>query len=329
MSPFEMDRGGWFGGLVDEELVPAEAGVALTALRVEDSQRRSTTRRPISVACDQRLRSLAHDVATEPDPRAANELQAEAGRSGHGTRQVAGETGWLQHDEERLRAPGQGGQTVEPIGKASRAVRGGDAAAGQVQDDQVHRASGKQRSTDGQPFIERLRGDDHQPFEADAPGDSLDRIKASSEIDPGHDRAGRLGLCGEPEDEGGPTARPITADRNACRTWQAARSQDRVEVRESSPDDPVTWVRCGFRPWRWIGQGRLARSQSEGAFGKPRSCRSPASLEARHGCHHICRECRHPFKIEHLFYRINPALVRGNTAVGVASQGRSNQISSD
>ena len=138
MSPFEMDRGGWFGGLFDEELVPAEAGVALTALRVEDPQRRPTPRRPVPVASDQRLRSLAHDVAAETDPRATSELQAEAGRPGHGIRQVAGEAGRLQHDEKRLRASSQGGQAVEPIGKASRAIRDGQTAIGQVQDDQVH-----------------------------------------------------------------------------------------------------------------------------------------------------------------------------------------------
>jgi hypothetical protein len=201
-----MDRRGWFGGLVDEELVPAEAGVALTALRVKDPQRRPTPRRSVPVASDQRLRSLAHDVAAETDPRATSELQAEAGRSGHGTRQVAGETGWLQHDEERLRASGQGSQAAESLGEASRAVRGGEAAAWQVQDQQVHGASGQQHTADGKPFIEGLWGDDHQPFEADASGDGLDRIEASSEIDPGHDRAGRLGLRGEPEDEGGSTA---------------------------------------------------------------------------------------------------------------------------
>jgi hypothetical protein len=246
VGPFEMDRGGWFWGLVDEELVPAEAGVALTALRVEDPQRRPTPRRSIPVASDQRLRSLANDVAAETDPRATSELQAEASRSGYGNRQVAGETGWLQHDEEDLRASGQGSQAVEPIGKASRSVRGGQAAIGQVQDDQVHRASSEQRAADGQPFIERLRGDDHQPLEADASGDSLDRIEAPSEIDPGHDRAGRLGLCGESEDEGGSPARPIATNCDACRTRQAARSQDGVEGRKSSPDDPVAWVRRGF-----------------------------------------------------------------------------------
>ena len=210
MSPFEMDRGGWCGNwfwrLVDEELVPAEAGVALTALRVEDPERRSTPRRSVPVASNQRLCPLAHDVAAETDPRATSKLQAESGRSGHGTRQGTGQAGRLQHHEERLRAPGQGGQTVEPIGKASRPLRSWQATIGQVQDEQVHRTPAEQCAADGQPFVEGLGGDDHQPFEADAPGDGLDRIEASSEIDPGHDRAGGLGLRGQPEDEGSSAA---------------------------------------------------------------------------------------------------------------------------
>ena len=80
LGPFEVDRGGWIGGLIGgEEIVPAEAGVTLTAFRVEDPERRPAPRRAVPVAGDQRLGSLADDVATEPDPRAAGELQAKPG----------------------------------------------------------------------------------------------------------------------------------------------------------------------------------------------------------------------------------------------------------
>ena len=269
MGPFGVDRGGWVGGLVDEEIVPMEAGVTLTALRVEDPERRPTPRRAVAVPGDQRLRSLADDVATEADPRATSELQAESGRSGHGTGQAAGEAGRLQHDEERLRASGEGGEAAEPVGEAGRAVRGGEAAAGQVQDEQIHRAPGEQRATDGQPFIEGLRGDDHQPLEPDAAGDGLDRIEASSEIDPGHDGAGRLGFRGQPEDEGGPAARAVAADRDARRARQAAGSQDRVEGREAGPDDPLVRVRFRFRPRRRFGRWRQGRHGRQGQGALP------------------------------------------------------------
>ena len=254
MGPFGVDRGGWVRGLVDEEIVPMEAGVTLTALRVEDPERRPEPRRAVAVSGDQRLRSLTHDVATETDPRATSELQAESGRSGHGTGQAAGEAGRLQHDEERLRASGEGGETTEPVGEAGRAVRGGEAAAGQVQDEQIYRAPGEQRATDGQTLIERLRSDDHQPFEADAPGGGLDRIEAPGKIEPGHDGARGLGLRGEPENEGGPTARAVTANGDAGRARQATGSQDRIEGREAGPDDPLVRVRFRFRPRRRFGR---------------------------------------------------------------------------
>jgi hypothetical protein len=63
-----MDRGGWTRELLDEEVVPAEAGVTLTAVRVEDPERRPTPRWAVAVPGDQRLRALADDVASETDP---------------------------------------------------------------------------------------------------------------------------------------------------------------------------------------------------------------------------------------------------------------------
>ena len=311
MGPFRVDRG--VGGLIGgEELLPAEAAVTLTALRVEDPERRPTPRWAVAIAGDQRLGPLAHDVATEPDPRPSRELQAEPGRSGHGAGQVAGQPGRLEDDEERLRAPGERGQPVEPIGQPGRAIRGREAAGGQVQHEQVHRPPGQERAADGQPFVERLGADDHQPLEPDAAGDRFDRVEAPGEIDPGHDRPARLGLGGEPVDERGPAARAITAKRDARRARQPAGSQDRVEGREAGPDDPLVELRSRCRPGRRF-QRHQARSgcQGEGAVGDPRSCRSPASLEARHGCRHVRGEGRHrTSKIEHPFYRINPSCPR-------------------
>lgn len=282
LGPFEGDRGGWVGG---EEVVSTEATVAFTALRVEDPEGRPPPRRAVAIAGDQRLGLLAHDVSSEPDPGATRELEAEPGRPGHGARQVAGETRRLEHHEQRLRAPGQGREAVEAIGQASRTVRGGETPAGQVQDEQVHRAPGQQRAADGQPFIEGLRSDDHQPLELDAAGDGLDRVEAPGEVDPGHDGPGCLGLRGEPMNERGPTARTVAADGDARRARQAAGSQDGVEVGEAGPDDPLVGVRPWFRSCRryerrqsrgW-SQGRGGR-QREGTVGDPRSCRSPASL---------------------------------------------------
>jgi len=230
------------GELVDEEVIPAEAGVTLAAVRVQDPERRPSSRRPVAVPGDQCLRALADDVAAETDPRPTCQLQAEAGRFGDGPGQAAGETGRLQYDEQGLRSSGQRGQTAEPVGDDRRPVRGGQAPARQVQDEQVNGAPGEQRATDGQALVDRVGGDDHQPFEADAPGDGLDRVEAARQIEPGHDGTGGLGFSGQPEDERGPPARTVAADRDGRRTRQPAGSQDRVQCREPGPDDPLVRV---------------------------------------------------------------------------------------
>ena len=246
-------------GVVAEEVVATEAGVALTALRVEDPEGRPLPRRAVAVAGDQRLGPLADDVAPEPDPRPPGELEAEAGRLGDGGREATGETRRLEDDEERLRATGERRQPAEPVGDPGGLVRGGEPAAGQVEDEHVRRAAGQQHAADGEPLVERLRGDDHEPVEPDAAGDRLDRVEAARQVEPGDDRALRLGLGGEPEDERGPAARPVAADRDAGRPRQAAGPEDGVERREPRVDDAVVRGRGGRRGRCLVGFGTGTR----------------------------------------------------------------------
>jgi hypothetical protein len=185
-GPF-VDRGGWIGGFdhggliegLAEEVVAGETGIAIAAVRVEDPEGRPPPRRAISIASDQRLRPLADDIAPEADPRASGKLETETGRLGHGGRQATRVTGRFEHDEERLRAPGERRQPAEPVSDAGRPIAGDQPATGQVEDEQVDRAPGQQRATDGQAFVERLGSDDHQPVEPDAAGDRFDRVEAA------------------------------------------------------------------------------------------------------------------------------------------------------
>jgi len=181
VGPFGLDRGGWIGSLVEgsvkEQVIAAEAGVALAALRVEDPEGRPSPRRPVAIAGDERLRPLPDDVAPEPDPRPPGELQAKTGRLGDSGGKTTSQPGWLEDDEERLRPPGERCQPAEPVRDPGRTIRRGQPAAGQVQDEQVHRAPGQQRATDGKTLVQGLRGDDHEPFEPDAAGDRLDGVE--------------------------------------------------------------------------------------------------------------------------------------------------------
>ena len=134
-----MDR-----GLIEEEIRAAETGVPFTALGVEDPEGRPFARRPVSIAGDHGLRALADDVPAQPDPGTPGELQAQAGRLGDGRRQAAGGTRRFEDDEDRVRPASEGGQSTEPIGDPGRTVRRGEPATGQIQEEQVHRATGEQ-----------------------------------------------------------------------------------------------------------------------------------------------------------------------------------------
>ena len=233
------------GRLIEQKVRAAETGVPFTALGVEDPEGRPLARWPVSIAGDHGFRALPDDVASEPDPGASGEFQAETGRLGHGGRQAAGGSRCLEDDEDRVRPSSEGGQATEPIGDAGGAVRRGEPAAGQVQEEQVHRTAGQQAAGDRQALVERGRGDDDEPLEIDAAGDGLHRIEGAGEIQPGHHRPLGLRLCRDPECEGRPAAGTIAADGDTRRSRQAARSEDRIERREPGADDAVV-VRTGL-----------------------------------------------------------------------------------
>ena len=246
----------------------------------------------------------------EADPRPPGELEADPGRLGDGGRQAPGGTtglpGRFEHDEERLRAPGERREPAEPVGDAGRTIRGGQPAAGQVEDQEVDRAPGQQHAPDSEALVERLRGDDDEPLEADPAGDGLDRVEAAREIEPGHDRALGLGLGREPQDERRPAARTVAADRDTRRSREAAWPQDRVERCEAGVDDAVV-VGAGLghaagprgaapRPVTCRLRGQRERSDD------PRSCGTPPGPEARDSGVHISTRGRHrTTRLEHLF----------------------------
>jgi hypothetical protein len=172
--------GGLFGGGgVDEQGVPGETRVPLAALGVEDPEARRPARPAIAVVGDERLGDLTDDVATQADPVPAGELQADAGRLVDRGRQPATETRGIEHEQERLRPARQGGEAMEPVGDLRWGIAAGEPAAGQIQDEQVHRATGEQAAGDRQALVEAGRRDHHEPLEADTAGDRLDRVEAA------------------------------------------------------------------------------------------------------------------------------------------------------
>jgi hypothetical protein len=286
--------GGGGSRVVEEEVRAAEAVVPLAALGVEDPELRPPPRRTEPVPGDRHLRLLADDVASEPDPRPAGELETETGRLGDGRGEAAGQVGRLEGDEERLRAAGEGGQAA----KAVRDAGGGRAGIGtrrQIDDEQVHRAAGEKRPGDREALVERLRSQDDEPVQADPAGDGLDRIEGAGEVQPGDDRTVGLGLGGETEGERRLAGAGVAAEGDAGAPRQAARAEDRVERREARPDDPLDGPAGGSRLFLF-GQ-RRGRQRSD----DPRSCRAPACLEGRQSSRHVRGKRRHRATIEHLF----------------------------
>ena len=221
-----------------EELVVGEAPVALPAVGVENPELRPSPRRPEPVAGDRHLGLLADHIAPEADPGASCQLEAEAGRFGDGRGETAGQTGRLERHEQRLCPACQGDEAAKPVG-GLRMGRAGIRMRRQIEDEEIDRPSRQERARDRQPFVERRRSEDDEPVQANAAGDGFDRIERPGHVEPGDDRALRLGLCREPERERGLSGARLTAERDAGAARQATRTQNRVKIAEAGPDDPL------------------------------------------------------------------------------------------
>jgi hypothetical protein len=180
-----VDGGLWMGGRsLAQQRVPAEASIALAAVRVEDPQIRPPARRPETVPGDGHLHPLADDVTAEPDPGPPGDLQAEAGHFGEGAGHATRQPRRFEDDEQDAGPPGDRRQPPEPVGDTGRAgfVTGpwldfGDSRrGGEVDDEKIDGPTLDERAGHRQALVERLGGQDDEPLEPDAAGDGLDRI---------------------------------------------------------------------------------------------------------------------------------------------------------
>lgn len=229
---------------IAEEGRPAEAGVALAAVGVEDLERDSPARWASPIAGDDHLRSLAHDVPAEPEPRPAGQLQPDAGRLADGGREAraTGRPRRLEHDERDPGTARERRQASEPITE-SRARASCSRATGearrQVDDEEVDRPAGQQGAGDRQALLGIGWGHDDEPCQLDPARHGLDRVERRREVQPRDDRAGRLRLGREPERERRPPARGIAAQRDAHPARHATGPEDRIELGEARREDAV------------------------------------------------------------------------------------------
>jgi len=123
-----------------EERLPAEAGVPLAPVRVEDPEGCPAAGRPGAVSGDDDLRGLADHVPPEADPCLPGELEADPrplpDRGGHGGH----EPGRLKDEEGDPRPPGQGREPAQAVREP-----GGSLGPGrQVNDEEVHGPAGQE-----------------------------------------------------------------------------------------------------------------------------------------------------------------------------------------
>src|SRR5262245_10344628 len=92
-----------------------EAGVPVATLGIDDLQVRAAPRRPEVIAVHDDLGLLADDVATEPEPAPAFEIEPQPDRFAERPRHAGRQPRWLEDDEERVGTTTERRQPVEPI----------------------------------------------------------------------------------------------------------------------------------------------------------------------------------------------------------------------
>ncbi len=107
-------------GLLHQELVAGQAAVSRPAFRVEDPEGGPPIRHPVMVLRDADLRPLPHDLATQPDPAAPPELQAQAGALVERGPEWRRGPGGLEDEQERTGPPCERDQPGQLVGEAGR-----------------------------------------------------------------------------------------------------------------------------------------------------------------------------------------------------------------
>ena len=296
-----------------------EAGVALSAVGVEDPQRRPPPGWAGAIARDDHLRSLADDVPPEADPRSTGKLEPDAGRFADRGLEITGSLrpfgsrprGWLRRRlEDDERDPGPPGERREPSESiAESRSRDARASAGrQVDDEQVHRPTGEQRAGDGHALLGIGGRQDDEPLQLDTASHGLHRVQRRREIQPGHDRARGLGLRNEPQGQRRPAARDVASNRQAHPARHATGTEDRIELGEAGRMDPVE-VNRGAGRHLLLGIRILERHRRQRADdltreplpGEPGRGRPPARSKRRERRGELGGRSAHGGSIEHLF----------------------------
>ncbi len=290
-----------------------QVGRAFALGQVVDRQLDLPTGRPEAVFGHGHRRALPDHVVSQADPAAPLQLQAQAGQLGKGALQRVAESGGLEQYEPGPQAAGVGNQA------AQRRLVPGPQARRQVHHEQVDGPTREERTRQPEALVRVRRTQHDQPAQVHASRSRLQRVEGAGEVQPGGDRALRLGFRKRPQGERRLARRgtAVESDRGLAR--QATRTEDRVERRETGRHDlsgerpgPGEWLprrgRCA--PWRLRqperlhpgrqrqrtsdGRGRCRRSgrrhgrRRPQAVAEPDRRTPPARLQAGQGAFQSC-----------------------------------------
>ncbi len=197
------------------------------------------------IASDPDLRPLADDLAPQPDPAPAPELQADANPV-EDAMEAARQVRRLEHHEERPGPSSDGEEPLEPLGGWRPAGRDSPAVA-RIEHEDIDRPGLEERPGHLHALRRVTRDEHHEPFEPDPPGDCLDRVQAARAVHPGGERPGGLGGGDGPEGKRGCPGRARAGDGDTPRSGQAGRPEKGVQLREPGGDDPTRGIRVTRR----------------------------------------------------------------------------------
>jgi hypothetical protein len=178
------------------------------------------------------------------------------------------EPGRLEDDES---GPDPLGVGREPAHELVLAV---GEATGQIDHEQVDGPTREERARQAEAFARIGRADDDQPAQVDAAAHRLEWVEGPRQVEPGDDGAVRLGLGEAAQGERRLARRDAAADRGARLARQAARAQDRVELREAGRDDIVAERLERMRPGSGLLVGEWLEDGREGALVGDRNART-------------------------------------------------------
>ena len=230
-------------------------------VRVADLELDVAAGNPEAVLCHADRGSLADDVVTDVDPRAASQLEPDARGFRERALDSAGEARRLEHDQSGADAPRVRRQPTQDA-----LVRRAQ-APGQVDHEEVDRPSREQSAAQREPF-RGIRGtNDHEPVQVDPTADRLERIEGIRQVEERDDCSGRLGFRDPAQCKRRLAARLVAADRRARLARQATRPEDSVERRKAAGDDVAPCWRSVRLAGRVLGRPAGLRRQCEGALG--------------------------------------------------------------